>query len=347
MMRCVWGRGLGLAGLLTLLGFPAMAAPVPENGFLTNLALLDRLTREAVQILVDSLDVRPGETITLVPATGHEGNEFIADALARDLARRGITVRMALVEAPAPERPAEPPPGGNAGGGAQNQHQNHQNEQGEPPPGFPQDTPSGGGADTTAAKPDTTVFGSALGSNGSNGSNGSTGSIGAKGTNTGGGDASGSAKGETEASGQQPAGAPAVPPSTPETPREERPRPPSVRAYPDGLVLEYRILEFGVTYPALKRRYLLFGGASVRRLGGVYLQASRIQGPAGTVQDVANGQSHWEDRLTPRSRTLAEGSSYPFMKPSIPPANVGRYIEPVAVLGIVTSLVYLFYQNQH
>ena len=113
------------------------------------------------------------------------------------------------------------------------------------------------------------------------------------------------------------------------------------------MVLEYRILEFGVTYPILKRRFLLFGDASVRRLGGLYITASRIQGPDGTILKVAKAQSHQEDYLSSRARVRSEGASYPFTKPVVPPANVGRYFEPVAVVGIITSLVYLFYQNQN
>jgi len=97
----------------------------------------------------------------------------------------------------------------------------------------------------------------------------------------------------------------------------------------------------------VKRRFVLFGAPSVQRLAGVYLQGTRLQGPEGQVLSVAKGESHMQDRLSGRARTIAEGASYPFTKPTIPPGNLGKLLEPVAVLGVVSSLVYLFYQNQH
>jgi hypothetical protein len=122
---------------------------------------------------------------------------------------------------------------------------------------------------------------------------------------------------------------------------------PTWKLYPDGTVLEFRILEFGVNYPSIKRHLFFFGDASVRRLAGVYIEASRIEGPDGRIIDVASGQGHSNDRLSGHARMLAEGANYPFSKPTIPPSNLGKLIEPVLVLGIVSSLVYLFYQNQH
>ncbi|MDM7916674.1 MAG: hypothetical protein QUU85_15630, partial [Candidatus Eisenbacteria bacterium] len=120
-----------------------------------------------------------------------------------------------------------------------------------------------------------------------------------------------------------------------------------VVVYPEGPVIEFKVLEFGVDYPTFRRRFLLFGDATVHRIGGVYITASRIDGPEGKILDVASGQSHFEDRLSGRSRMLAEGANYPFAKPEVPPLRLGRYVEPLAVVAIVSSLVYLFYQNQN
>jgi hypothetical protein len=102
-----------------------------------------------------------------------------------------------------------------------------------------------------------------------------------------------------------------------------------------------------VTYPSHKRKFGIFGDPTVRRLGGVYIQASKIEGPAGTILGTYNGQSHYEDRLSARSRALAEGASYPFAKPSVPPSGASKVVEPLVVVAIVCSLVYLFYQNQN
>jgi hypothetical protein len=62
---------------------------------------------------------------------------------------------------------------------------------------------------------------------------------------------------------------------------------------------------------------------------------------------VANGQSHRQDELSARSRIIAEGASYPFTKPTLPAGQIGKLAEPVIVMGIIGSLVYLFYQNQN
>jgi hypothetical protein len=119
------------------------------------------------------------------------------------------------------------------------------------------------------------------------------------------------------------------------------------RVYPPGTILEFQILEFGVMYPHVKRRLLVLGTASIGRLAGVYLQVRQIEGPGGEIVQVASGRSHHQDRLSGRSRILAEGATYPFTKPELPPGRIGKLAEPIVVMGIVGSLVYLFYQNQN
>jgi hypothetical protein len=136
-------------------------------------------------------------------------------------------------------------------------------------------------------------------------------------------------------------------PSEPVEESPVTPAPAPTEAYPEGAILEFRILEFGVSYPTVKRPFLMLGRSSVHRLGGVYLQGSHILGPEGTILEVASGQSHRQDRLSGSTRSLAEGATYPFQRPEIPPSRLGRYVEPVVVVGIIGSLVYLFYQNQN
>jgi hypothetical protein len=286
-----------------------------DQGFSTNLALLSRLAEEAVSSVLDSLDIRPGEEITIVSAAFHEGNDFIAEQIARDLALRGVAVRIAS-ESAQPSTPATTP-------------------QTSPAPVDSSSLAAASAADSAGAVADslktrfasdsTAVF---------PGSPQAGDSL--KAESTAGEDSSAAKSAEAAEHGLPTQAAPVV----------ERTAP-TVKPYPEGTVLEYRILEFGVTYPVLKRRFLLFGDASVRRLGGVYLSASRIRGPEGTILKLVEAQSHSEDYLPSRARLRAEGASYPFTKPVVPPANVGKYFEPVAVAGIVTSLVYLFYQNQH
>lgn len=338
-MRGMVPRVLFTAWVLLFVAAPVIGEQT-EPGFPTNLGLLNQLSEQAVSALLDSLDIVPGEKITVVSAAYSEGNDFIATALARDLAMRGVDVRLATESVP--QAPASQPAGGvTHGAGA---------------------TDSAGvspaaGADSAGAAADSLKTEASTDSTSS--SEPAAGSVVNAAPDSAGGTQpeEGAGPGEAakieeerqaeEAAKQAEESAATSAATGVQAAPAAAPAPPTVKPYPEGMVLEYRVLEFGVTYPVLKRRFLLFGDASVRRLGGVYITASRIKGPEGTVLKVAKAQSHQEDFLSGRTRLRAEGASYPFKQPVVPPANVGRYFEPVAVVGIITSLVYLFYQNQH
>jgi hypothetical protein len=348
MMRFLSWRSVLVTGILSIMAAPAFAQR-EGDGFMTNLAVMDQLTREAVSEVLDSLTFNPGETVTIVAAGGSEGNDFVAAAFARALARRGCDVKLAMEStAPAPAQAPTPPPA-----------RGHAPGQETPGGGSPGDTtgtpPAGGGT------PAGTGTGTGTGTGGTGGSQGSDlnpAGIGASSMPAGAGEGVGTSEGSagdslgTEAKPDT-VGTPGAPPHEEHEKEEGAPPPaspvpaPTWRLYPDGTVLEFRVLEFGVNYPSIKRRLILFGSASVKRLAGVYIEASRIEGPDGRIIDVAMGQSHSHDRLSSHARVLAEGANYPFAKPTIPPSNLGRLIEPILVVGIVSSLVYLFYQNQH
>lgn len=90
------------AGLLVALTGPSEARGGGE-GFSTNLALLDRLSNEAVGAVLDSLAFRDGDTVTVITEGGNEGDGFIAGAFARELTRRGAVVHMTVeVQSAAP-----------------------------------------------------------------------------------------------------------------------------------------------------------------------------------------------------------------------------------------------------
>lgn len=344
------GRLLLLAmGLLSSISIPV--AGRERDGFMTNLAILDELTQQAVSEVLDSLSFKPGESVTIVASGGSEANEFVAQAFARTLARQGCEVKLALESTAPPPAPVAPPP--------------HPEPKEVTPPG-------GSPGDTTGVKPAQPPAGGE-GSTPAGGTGGGDGSERVAPTGIGdsllamvvgvGVGASEGASGDSLGGGSRPdslGGAPAQPavgegsgtgtskeesPVAPATPASPIPAP-TWKLYPEGTVLEFRVLEFGVNYPTVKRRFAFFGGTSVRRLAGVYIEASRIEGPEGRIIDVATGQSHSHDQLSPRARILAEGANYPFTKPVIPPTNLSRLIEPILVVGIVSGLVYLFYQNQ-
>jgi hypothetical protein len=296
------------------------------NGrFQTHLTLLEELTRSAVCQALDSLEVPRGETIFLLAGGNHEGNGFVGDVMAAELIRRGCTVR--VLEPGMTAGPPASPADGTASPAAQ-----------DTAAAFPDTTSAFFDPDTTSASADSAGSiwdepGSTADDNSTAGSGMGSGGAGA-GDGADAGKSAGAAKADSIMAARR-AGA-----------QGDR-IPPRPRLYPEGRILEYRVLEFGVQYPQIRRRYLVVGPPTVRRLAGVYLQASWIQGPGGDVLDVASGQSHYHDVLSGRSVSFAEGASYPFQKPEVPPSGMGRIVEPIAVVGIITSLVYLFYQNQN
>ncbi len=336
-----------VAGLVLLLAVGPARAGNGDRGFMTNIALLDHLTRQAVESLLDSLAFDPGESISIVQSGGSEGDAFVTEAIARSLARRGFTVH--LTEMPPAPAPAESPRGSSSPEGTEEEGQPEKEPQ---LPDFEillsdsakayQDSVAQGLIDTTAigfddlldrGDEDQSTQVPGAGTESSAGSTEEPAEL----------ESSDEPEGEesdtTGIGAEAPAGV-AVP-ATPARPVPVR------KIYPDGAVLEFRLLEFGVTYPSVKRKLLFFGKGSVNRLAGVYIHASSIEGPEGKILGVASGQAHWQDRLDGSSRALAEGAAYPFAKPTIPASNLGRVVEPIAVVAIISSLVYLFYQNQN
>ena len=116
--------------------------------------------------------------------------------------------------------------------------------------------------------------------------------------------------------------------------------------YPEGVTLDLQLLEFGVHYSEVGRRYLV-GPVTFTRVAGVYAQVSALSGPRGRLQTVHTAQRHHWDRVAGRQRVLAEGVAYPFRQPELRAPGIGNYVEPAVVVGIVGSLIYLFYANQN
>jgi hypothetical protein len=116
--------------------------------------------------------------------------------------------------------------------------------------------------------------------------------------------------------------------------------------YPDGVTLDLHLLEFGVQYKEVGRRYLV-GPVSFTRVAGVYAQVSALNGPRGQLADVYTAQKHHWDRVVGRERALAESAEYPYRRPELNAPGLGNYVEPAVVVGIVGSLIYLFYANQN
>jgi len=302
---------------------PTPAAAPVRDGLYSNLGLLDRLTREAVRDLADSLRLDRDKEVTILSTTWHEANWFVGSLLAETLAERNYRVRVAgwgsaadtargAAPAPAQGGGTPPPAGGEApapaGAGA------GQSSYGGTADDDDEDRPVGTGAleDTTGAYADSVL----------------------------------------KAQEDPLWGSPSEEPEPPVVAAPGTPQPRATAAavgpgsYPEGQVLDLRIVEFGVHYPDGGRK-LLFGPMRFTRVGGVFLQVSTLQGPAGDFRQMTSAERHEVDRLTGSQRALVEGASYPFNPPVLKTPSLGRYIEPTVVVAIVGSLVYLFYANQN
>lgn len=361
--------GKGGGGIRADASVPAPSAPLvlplPERGvFYSNLGLLESISREAANAIADSLTLPPGSAVTLLSRTPHEANWFVGNLLAEILAGRGYRVRISdwgpapaaaaqadagtsstpsTAQQPGPKNPNKPKKGNQAVGAGGNAAAKE---------------PAGAGdgkavADTSAARPDSaqaksaSVKGSAARADSAQATPGPVKESAARP------DSAQAKPGSTQGSvaGKPPAGGepPVSPPVAPSAPAQSSPVEQAPRVapgeLPSGNVLDLRVVEFGVGYSDVGRK-LLFGPVRFTRVGGVYVQVSSLVGPDGGLNQVLSAERHRVDRLSGSQRSLAEGASYPFSVPELRSPGLGRYIEPTVVVGIVGSLVYLFYANQ-
>jgi hypothetical protein len=112
-----------------------------------------------------------------------------------------------------------------------------------------------------------------------------------------------------------------------------------------GDVLLYRVVECGVSYPKASRSWLV-GPRHYRRMASVKVWASWVAQPGSRIQNVANGERLVLDDFPGSVRPVMEGRGYPFAIEQPSGASMRGIIEPVVIVGIVSGLVYLFYQNQ-
>jgi hypothetical protein len=359
--------GQGSAANRGATGTPATSAPPARGGggFYSNLGLLESISREAANAIADSLTLPAGSTVTLLARTPHEANWFVGNLLAQVLAERGYKVRVSDWS------PAPPAGGGAAAGaaagaaggaatGSPTPQQGAPSRPRKPKANQPSDPagsastkePAGAGAgnassDSTLvlhekAGADSTEAGRTKAAADSTGANPD--SVRARGRLAQGRGA-GTPPAETPPAGVPAATQPGTPAPSAQSLAIEQAPPVAEGEFPAGNVLDLRVVEFGVGYSDIGRK-LLFGPVHFTRVGGVYLQVSSLQGPEGDLRQVLSAERHRVDRLSGSQRSLAEGASYPFNVPELKTPGLGRYIEPTVVVGIVASLVYLFYANQ-
>ncbi len=113
----------------------------------------------------------------------------------------------------------------------------------------------------------------------------------------------------------------------------------------EGYKLNVQVIELGLHYGKVWRRYLL-AGKMVERIARVALYYELIDGMSGEVLEASNSKAEVRD-VVPASLlgTLAE-TKYGFAKPELQKTTWDRYLEGGLVLTIIGVLVYLFYSNK-
>lgn len=280
--------------------------------FDTNLGLVERATEEAVFKALDGLRLPPGSEIRLHSLTNHEAAWFVEDFIARFLSERGFKVFLVKPTAAAA-------PGAGAGAGGAPTGGSSLADMIAAQAGTAAADSAAAAADTTAVEPDEREESDDAPTSITPGPGGT----GPRGRQPGAGAGAGT-------------GAPAVPEVLNPVPEGE------------GLVLTFRLIEFGVTYHDSWRRGFL-GQKVVERLAAVNVYCRLVSGSAENVLWVGGGKSERLD-IVPKSKLdllEGQGSSYPFKRPALPPQPFSRILEPALVAGIIGGLVFLFYSNQN
>jgi len=318
---------VGLAFFLgSTLAQPAESAdPVPQSHgpladmplvFDTNLGLIQRATEEAIERALAGLTLPPGSEIQLFPVLKLDGDWFVEDRIASYLSNKGYKVY--LIEKPKAK-------------GVEPELEGDLDKDGEISIGEGMKLSAG------EAKSDKSDSSATTG--------GSVSPTDSAAVNK------PPAKPETTNNDPKPATTPPGPtgknPNNPVIPAANLP--PVMNEFPEnieGLVLSFRVVEFGVTYHDQWRQGFL-GQRVVERLAAVDLNCRLVSGDSKNIIWVGNGRSERLD-IVPKSKLdLLEGRAYPFVRPSLPPQSLSRIVEPVLVLGIVAGLVFLFYSNQN
>jgi hypothetical protein len=282
--------------------------------FDTNLGLVERATEEAVFKALDGLRLPPGSEIRLHSLTNHEAAWFVEDFIARFLSERGFKVFLVKPTAAAASGAGAGAAGAPTGGSSL---ADVSAAQAGTAAADSAAAAAAAATDTTAVEPDEREESDDAPTSITPGPGGP------------------GPRGRIPGAGAG-AGAPAAPEVLNPVPEGE------------GLVLTFRLIEFGVTYHDSWRRGFL-GQKVVERLAAVNVYCRLVSGSAENVLWVGGGKSERLD-IVPKSKLdllEGQGSSYPFKRPALPPQPFSRILEPALVAGIIGGLVFLFYSNQN
>lgn len=119
----------------------------------------------------------------------------------------------------------------------------------------------------------------------------------------------------------------------------------SVDSLSSLFVLTVRIVEIGVKYEGVQRKYLLFG-KHVERSAKVGLQYELTEKPSGTVFLASAARARIADVIPASAIPLVSESKYSFASPTLEKSKLDKYLEGGLVLSIIGVLIYLFYTNK-
>lgn len=296
----------------------AAGNPVRAQEQVDHMTLIEQLTDEVAVEVLDELQFPTGTTVYLVPETQHEANWLVANILARELIERGCTsiapsvggqplTPAVITELPeVAETPIQQLPG-QADAGLWGEEASEESEEAD----------SAAVADSIAAADSVAAAQQQAAP-------------------------AGPAPGQRQLGGQRgPRGQ-----QQPEAgPAPTQPAAFEVALPPQGNALVFRVIECGVSYPWAKRSWLI-GPRKYGRMASVKLWASWVEQPGSKVQHVASGERLQLDSFPGSIRPVMEGRGYPFAIEQPNGSSLRTIVEPVVVTGIVSGLVYLFYQNQ-
>ncbi len=275
-----------------------------------NFTLLERLGRESALELVDQLDYKPGATIYLVAQYPHPANWVMERALADILTRRGHTVVCSSTDDSKlpPTATSEETTSTTSG------NENETEDNGDDSEAEDSDSESSASGDNDETD-----------NSGANTEPNTAGRYQSEDDDT-----EDDTATETQSTSQT------------STPTEDffKNRLP-VR----GEVLAYQIVDLSISYPWAKRTWMI-GTLKYGRVGSARIRADHYTEPG----HIFNSESHADriaiDEFPGWARPYLEGENYPFPIAAANPPSVRRILEPVAVGVIISSLVYLFFENQ-
>ncbi|MGQ9602798.1 MAG: hypothetical protein ACUVUU_01140 [bacterium] len=111
------------------------------------------------------------------------------------------------------------------------------------------------------------------------------------------------------------------------------------------LILNVRVIDIGVKYEAVHRKYILFG-KKVERIARAAFQYDLFEKSTGTVLHSSSVKARVGDVIPASAIPLLSDSKYGFASPSLEKSKFDKYIEGGLVLSIIGVLIYLFYTNK-